>query len=391
MTTDIPVSFPDPVELAQALVRCPSVTPKDEGALDLLEHTLSAFGFVCRRLSFSADDTPTIDNLYARLGSSAPNVCFAGHTDVVPAGDPSAWTRDPFAGEISDGVLWGRGTSDMKGAVAAFCTAAGRLAEKVKSGDCGSISLLITGDEEGPAINGTVKVLDWIEQEGETLDFCIVGEPTNPAKLGEMIKVGRRGSMNGTITVTGLQGHVAYPDRNQNPVPGLIQILSGLTTGALDNGSDRFDPSRLELTAIDVGQPAFNVIPGKAKAMFNARFSDLHTSASLQERIKTECDAAGVEHELKFFVKGEPFYTTPGPLTEAMVRAIERRLDVTPDLSTTGGTSDARYIRLHCPTLEFGLVGASMHAVDENTAVDDIRALADVYELAVADLFGIKI
>lgn len=384
--TAAPPPASDPVALAAALVRCPSVTPEDAGALGVLEHALSAIGFECRRVIFEEDGTPPIDNLYARLGTAAPNVCFAGHTDVVPAGDPAAWARNPFGAEIEDGILWGRGIADMKGAIAAFCAAAGRLAGEVRNGGAGSISLLITGDEEGPAINGTRKLLTWLEEKGETLDFCIVGEPTNPERLGQMIKSGRRGSMNGYITVEGRQGHVAYPHRNQNPLPGLIRILSGLSVGALDEGTERFDPSRLEVTAIDVGQPAFNVIPGRARALFNARFSDLHTSASLQERIRAECDSAGVDYKLEFFVKGEPFYTEPGPLTEALVAAIEERLGESPELSTTGGTSDARYIKDYCPVVEFGLVGASMHAIDEHSATADIEVLADIYELALRKL-----
>ena len=374
----------DPVELTQALVRCPSVTPAEAGALDLLEETLTGLGFRCTRLPFSEEGTPTIDNLYARIGDSAPHLCFAGHTDVVPVGDASQWAAEPFSGDIRDGQVFGRGTADMKGAVAAFVAAAARSISKGDLG--GSLSLLITGDEEGPAINGTRKMLDWIVGEGEVPDHCIVGEPTNPTAMGEMIKIGRRGSMNGIITVTGLQGHVAYPNLNENPVPGLVRILAGLKTGPLDEGNEHFQPSNFEVTAIDVGEPAHNVVPGRARALFNVRFSTLQKSADLKDMIRTDCDKAGVDHDLAFHVKGEPFLCEPGRLVEALSAAIEKRLGRPPELGTTGGTSDARYIAPLCPVAEFGLVGATMHAVDEQAGVGDIEALADIYEAVIADL-----
>ncbi len=378
----------DPVELTQALVRCPSVTPKDAGALDLLEKTLTGLGFRCTRLPFSEEGTPSVDNLYARIGDQAPHLCFAGHTDVVPVGDASVWAGEPFSGEIRDGQVYGRGTSDMKGAVAAFVAAAARV---IGSGEfSGSLSMLITGDEEGPAINGTRKMLEWLVKEGETPDHCIVGEPTNPSAMGEMIKIGRRGSMNGTITVTGLQGHVAYPDRNENPVPGLVRILSGLKTGPLDEGNEHFQPSNFEVTAIDVGEPAHNVVPGRARALFNVRFSTLHKSDDLKEMIREQCDKAGVEHELAFHLKGEPFLCEPGALVQALSAAIESRLGRRPELGTTGGTSDARYIAPLCPVAEFGLVGATMHAVDEQAGVGDIEALADIYELVINEIMEAK-
>lgn len=379
----------NPVALTQALVRCPSVTPADAGALDLLEETLSGLGFRCTRLPFSEDGTPTIDNLYARIGSGAPHLCFAGHTDVVPVGDASDWAGEPFSGEIRDDQVYGRGTSDMKGAIAAFVAAAARVIGSEGQGELGgSLSLLITGDEEGPAINGTRKMLEWLVKEGEVPDHCIVGEPTNPSAMGEMIKIGRRGSMNGTITVTGRQGHVAYPDRNENPVPGLVRILSGLKTGALDEGNEHFQPSNFEVTGLDVGEAAFNVVPGRARALFNVRFSTLHKSDDLKDMIRGQCDAAGVTHELAFHLKGEPFLCEPGKLVEALVAAVEQRLGRRPELGTTGGTSDARYIAPLCPVAEFGLVGASMHAVDEQAGVGDIEALADIYELVIGDILG---
>jgi succinyl-diaminopimelate desuccinylase len=376
----------DPVTLTQALVRCPSVTPAEAGALDLLEETLSGLGFRCTRLPFSEEGTPNVDNLYARIGDSAPHLCFAGHTDVVPVGDAAAWAGEPFSAEVRDGQVYGRGTADMKGAIAAFVAAAARAIAGGNLG--GSLSLLITGDEEGPAINGTRKMLEWLVKEGETPDHCIVGEPTNPTTMGEMIKIGRRGSMNGTITVTGRQGHVAYPNLNENPVPGLVRILAGLKTGPLDEGNERFSPSNFEVTAIDVGEPAYNVVPGRARALFNVRFSTLHKSGDLKEMIRAQCDKAGVDHELAFHLKGEPFLCEPGKLVEALSAAIEERLGRRPELGTTGGTSDARYIAPLCPVAEFGLVGATMHAVDEQVGVGDIEALADIYERVIVDLLG---
>jgi succinyl-diaminopimelate desuccinylase len=376
----------DPVALTQALVRCPSVTPAEAGALDLLQETLTGLGFRCTRLPFSEDGTPTVDNLYARIGGQAPHLCFAGHTDVVPVGDASVWAGEPFSGEVRDGQVYGRGTADMKGAIAAFVAAAARVIGNGNLG--GSLSMLITGDEEGPAINGTRKMLDWLVSQGETPDHCIVGEPTNPLVMGEMIKIGRRGSMNGTITVTGLQGHVAYPDLNENPVPGLVRILSRLKTGPLDQGNEHFQPSNFEVTAIDVGEPAFNVVPGRARALFNVRFSTLHKSDDLKKMIRAECKKAGVEHELTFHLKGEPFLCEPGRLVEALSAAVEERLGRRPELGTTGGTSDARYFAPLCPVAEFGLVGATMHAVDEQAGVGDIEALADIYERVIVDLLG---
>ncbi len=376
----------DPVELTQALVRCPSVTPAEAGALDLLQETLTGLGFRCTRLPFSEEGTPTIDNLYARIGDSAPHLCFAGHTDVVPVGDASDWAGEPFSGEIRGGQVYGRGTADMKGAVAAFVAAAARI---IDNGELkGSLSLLITGDEEGPAINGTRKMLEWVVSEGEVPDHCIVGEPTNPTAMGEMIKIGRRGSMNGIITVSGLQGHVAYPNLNENPVPGLVRILAGLKTGPLDEGNEHFQPSNFEVTAIDVGEPAHNVVPGRARALFNLRFSTLQKSDDLKEMIRKQCLESGVEHELEFHLKGEPFLCEPGRLVEALSAAIEKRLGRRPELGTTGGTSDARYVAPLCPVAEFGLVGATMHAVDEQVGVGDIEALADIYELVIRDLLS---
>ncbi|MCC2690985.1 MAG: succinyl-diaminopimelate desuccinylase, partial [Rhizobiaceae bacterium] len=330
----------DPVALTQALIRCPSITPADAGALDVLVRALEPLGFVCHRLRFEAEGTPPIDNLYARLGTSGPNLCFAGHTDVVPPGDPAAWGADPFAGAIANGKLYGRGAADMKAAVAAFVAAAGRRLA-AKGAPSGSISLLITGDEEGPAVNGTRKVLDWLVEQGEVLDACIVGEPTNPNYLGEMIKVGRRGSMMGHLTVHGTQGHVASPHLADNPLPRLVRMLAALTAEPLDRGNEHFQPSTLALTTIDVGNPADNVIPAKGSASFNIRFNDEHTSDTLKNWIRRKCDSVGGPYDLAFRVSGESFLTLPGRLSDLVASAVQRVTGHRPELSTTGGTSDA--------------------------------------------------
>ncbi len=371
------ITIVDAVELSQDLIRCPSITPADAGALDVLQAALEGIGFVCHRLKFSDSDTPDIDNLYARYGDTAPNFCFAGHTDVVPLGNPDSWSVDPFGAEIIDDVLFGRGATDMKCAVGAFVDAASRAitAGTVK----GSISLLITGDEEGPAINGTTKVLDWMAENGEIIDVCLVGEPTNPLKLGEMIKIGRRGSMTGTLTVTGVQGHTAYPHLADNPLPRLITILDALANTKLDDGTDHFQPSNLQLTTIDTGNPATNVTPVEATAGFNIRFNDIHTGASLTEWLHEQCKAVGGQYDLDIKISGEAFLTPPGDFSALMSRVVKEVTGVEPELSTSGGTSDARFIKDYCPVAEFGLIGQTMHKVDERIAVSDIRALADIY------------
>jgi len=377
----------DPLGLAQALIRRPSVTPEDAGALTVLEEALTALGFTCHRLRFSDADTPDIDNLYARLGTEAPNLCFAGHTDVVPPGD--GWTTGPFGGEIRDGALYGRGAADMKGAVAAFTAAvARRLAEAPVAG---SISFLITGDEEGPAVNGTKKVLDWLAEKGEVLDACIVGEPTNPRSLGDMMKIGRRGSVTGYLTAWGTQGHVAYPHLADNPIPRLMAMLGALIESPLDDGTPHFQPSSLQITTIDVGNPATNVIPASAKATFNIRFNDLHTSDSLMAWVKATVDRvcggdAGL-YDLRFAVSGEAFLTPPGPLATLISDAVEAETGRAPELSTSGGTSDARFIKDACPVVEFGLVGQSMHKKDEHCRLDDLEALARIYRRIIDGFF----
>ena len=366
-----------PLALAQALIRCESVTPADGGALDVLQGALETLSFTCHRLPFEEPGTARVDNLYARRGEGAPNFCFAGHTDVVPTGDRTVWTREPFAAQVEDGVLYGRGASDMKGAIAAFVAAVARFG--AAGTGTGSISLLITGDEEGPAVNGTRKVLDWLGDQGETLDVCLVGEPTNPEEVGEMVKIGRRGSLNGTLRVAGRQGHVAYPMLADNPLPRLVALLDALLALKLDEGTDHFQPSRLELTSIDVGNEATNVIPAAAAARFNVRFNDCHTGASLERTIRACLDAVGVPYDLATQVSGEAFVTPPGRLSAIIAESVAAVTGMIPALSTTGGTSDARFIKDHCPVAEFGLIGRTMHRTDECVPVEAVERLTDIY------------
>ena len=379
----------DPVEFASALIKRPSVTPADAGALDTLQSGLESLGFVCTRYPFGEGEA-RVDNLYARLGTDAPNFCFAGHTDVVPAGDESKWSQDPFAGDIKDGQLLGRGAADMKGAIAAFV---GSVSELLSSGwtPKGSISFLITGDEEGPAINGTKKLLVAIDEAGEVIDHCLVGEPTNPNQMGEMVKNGRRGSFNADITVTGKQGHVAYPHLGINPVPTLLGILNKLQTRHLDDGSEFFQPSNLEITTVDVGNPTENMIPETAKARFNVRFNVEHSGAALTEWLEGILAEArqGFDGTVKAEIRisGESFLTPPGKLTDILQDAAERVLGRRPELSTSGGTSDARFITNYAPVAEFGLVGATMHQVNERVDVADIETLTAIYKDVLQSYF----
>jgi len=377
----------DPVALTQDLIRCPSVTPADAGALGVLQRVLEQMGFTCTRLVFEEAGTDPVDNLYARLGTGSPNFCFAGHTDVVPVGDTAAWTVDPFAAEIINGKLYGRGTSDMKGAIAAFTSAVKSFLNRNGTPD-GSISLLITGDEEGPSINGTRKVLDWMQARGEVMDACLVGEPTNPRVLGDMMKIGRRGSVTATLTAFGAQGHVAYPHLADNPLPRLTKALSMLADSPLDEGTPHFQPSTLAITTIDVANPASNVIPAKGTAKFNIRFNDLHTPKSLEAHIRDVLEEVGGTWDLKMAVSGEAFLTPPGALVATVAGAVTAVTGKTPELSTSGGTSDARFIKNFCPVVEFGLVGQTMHKVDEHVDVADIRTLAAIYDRVLADFFG---
>lgn len=385
MTFDI-----DPLGLARDLIRRPSVTPRDEGALGVLEEALTGLGFACHRLTFREAGTADVDNLYARIGTGAPNLAFAGHTDVVPVGDAGAWTVDPFAGEVIDGTLFGRGATDMKGAIACFVAAVARFLAERGEGFTGSLSLVITGDEEGPAINGTAKLLEWLSERGERLDACLVGEPTSAEKLGDTIKIGRRGSLNAHLTVRGIQGHTAYPDLARNPIPVLLAMLNAVTRDPLDSGSDHFQPSTIEVTTIDVGNAATNVIPAEARASLNIRFNDLHSGGGLTEWLRERVDAAaaeaGVECDLEVEITGEAFLSPQGPFVTLIAEAIDSVAGAPPRLGTSGGTSDARFIYRHCPVAEFGLPGRTMHMVDECVAVQDLRALTEVYK-GVLDRF----
>ena len=374
----------DAVSLAAALIRAPSVTPKDEGAIGIVAEALGRLGFACRPLAFG--DEP-IHNLYARWGTGRPNLCFAGHTDVVPAGPRDAWSFDPFGGGSEDGMLTGRGAADMKGAIAAFAAAAERFLAERGEAFSGSISLLVTGDEEAVAENGTKKVLEWLAERGEAIDAAIVGEPTSAAVLGDMIKIGRRGSMTGRLTVEGVQGHTAYPHLADNAAHRLVRMLALLSEAELDQGSQHFPPSTLQISTIDIGNPAANVIPGRAAAVFNIRFNDCWTSDKLRRWIAEKLDAAGGRYRLEFSVSGESFLVAPGPLSDTLGEAIRRVTGVEPQLGTTGGTSDARFIQAYCPVAEFGLVGTTMHKADERVPLADIERLADIYRTFLALYF----
>ncbi|HYH70537.1 MAG TPA: succinyl-diaminopimelate desuccinylase [Methyloceanibacter sp.] len=371
------------VEIAQALIRCRSITPFDAGALDVLADALKAAGFACERLQFTEDGTPAIDNLFARIGDGPPHICFAGHTDVVPPGEEHHWRHNPFAAEIVDGILYGRGAADMKGGIAAFAAAAIDYVQENGKDIQGTISFLITGDEEGPAINGTRKVLDWMESHGEQPDHCIVGEPTNASVIGEAIKIGRRGSLNGHIVVNGVQGHVAYPHLASNPVKGLIKVLGAFYDPPLDYGSAHFSPTNLEVTSIDVGNPTTNIIPARAEARFNIRYNDRHEPETLEGTLRERTAQALAGSDLQYTLSFEPpahmFLTEPGPLDGMLSEAVHDVTGRTPTLSTDGGTSDARFIKNICPVVEFGLLTTTIHKVDEQVAIADLKQLAAIY------------
>ena len=379
----------DPVQFAADLIRCPSVTPADAGALDVLERALTDLGFACMRLPFEEDGTDRVDNLYARLGREGPHICFAGHTDVVPVGAAADWQVDPFAGEIREQCLWGRGAADMKGAIAAFVAAIAAHLD-AHGQPQGSISLLITGDEEGPSINGTRKMLGWLQEKGEIIDDCVVGEPTNPDALGDMIKIGRRGSVNGVVTVSGTQGHVAYPHLADNPVPQLAAMMTELSQATMDEGTEHFQPSNLEVTSFDVGNATTNVIPAEATARFNIRYNDTWTAETVSAWIKQQLDAAqgASGYELELSHTGDCFLTAPNAFVETLSAAVEDVTGRAPVLSTSGGTSDARFIKDVTRVVEFGLVGKTMHKVDERVPVDDIRQLAAIYEKLLGGYFA---
>ncbi|TVR07286.1 MAG: succinyl-diaminopimelate desuccinylase [Salinarimonadaceae bacterium] len=376
------MSQPSALELAQALIRAPSVTPEDNGALDVVADALKAAGFAVSRRVFSEEGTPDVANLYARYGTKSPLLLFAGHTDVTPPGDEASWRRPPFAAEIVGDELYGRGAVDMKGAIAAKIAAV--LAFIRERPDFkGSIGFLITGDEEGPAINGTVKLLEWAQARGETFDHCLLGEPTNPERLGEMIKIGRRGSLTGRLTVEGVQGHVGYPHLARNPIDGMLRLLTALKAEPLDGGTEHFDPSNLEITGVDVGNTATNVVPGRARAVFNIRFNDIWTPQTLGDEIRRRLAAAAgeeVEFELAFDPTNSPaFLTQPDDFVELVRDAVEAETGLRPALSTTGGTSDARFIKSACPVVEFGLVGQTMHKIDERVPLADLERLTAIY------------
>jgi succinyl-diaminopimelate desuccinylase len=375
----------DALSIAQDLLRCPSVTPADAGALGVLEARLKDAGFDVHRMTFSEPGTADIDNLYARIGSGAPHIAFAGHTDVVPVGDEAAWTHGPFSGDVKGGFLYGRGAVDMKGGIA--CSVAATLdflaAHDGKPPRDGSISFLITGDEEAIAVNGTVKLMQWAAARGEKFDHCVVGEPSNVEEMGDCIKVGRRGSQSGTLIVDGIQGHVAYPHRAANPVPDIASLIVALSSEPLDNGNAHFQASNLEFTSVDVGNAAGNVIPAQARAKFNIRYNDHHTQDSLRALIETRTVKA-CGNRIRAHIEWEPsnadvFITKPGAFTDLVVAAIEEVTGRKPDLNTGGGTSDARFITHYCPVIEFGLVGPTMHQVDERASIADIEKLTKIY------------
>jgi succinyl-diaminopimelate desuccinylase len=386
----------DPVAIARDLVRCPSVTPLEGGALTFLERALKAAGFTVHRMTFKEAGADDVDNLYARIGTAAPNLMFAGHTDVVPPGDEKAWRHPPFAGETDGDLLYGRGAVDMKGGIACAIAAvldhlAANNGKPQKSGK-GSISFLITGDEEGIAVNGTPKLLQWAAERGEKFDHCLLGEPSNVAELGDTIKIGRRGSLNGHLIVRGKQGHVAYPDRAMNPIRGLLKLVEALQSEPLDAGSTQFSPSHLEFTSVDVGNKTVNLIPGEARARFNVRFNDKHTLDSLKNLIEQRATKAAAG-KIEFSFHWEPsnagvFVTKSGPFTELVIRAVHEITGRKPELSTSGGTSDARFITHYCPVVEFGLVGQTMHQVDERVPIADLRALTTIYRKIVDRYFA---
>jgi succinyl-diaminopimelate desuccinylase len=380
---------PAALDIARALIRCPSVTPADRGALAALRDLLAGAGFAAELVDFEAPGTPDVSNLYARFGSRSPNFAFAGHTDVVPPGDLGQWRFDPFSAAVADGQLWGRGACDMKGGLAAAAAAALRFI--AKGPFAGSISFLVTGDEEGPAINGTVKLLEWALKKGEHFDHCILGEPTSVSALGDTIKHGRRGSLIGRLTIHGRQGHVAYPHVAKNPIRLLAPMLTALTSPPLDEGNADFEPSNLEVTSVDVGNPAANVIPGEVRLVFNVRFSNLWTPQSLSAEIarRVASAAGGASTTLTLEpTNAVAFLTRPGPFTDLVAAAVEDVTGRRPSLSTSGGTSDARFIKAACPVVELGLVNATIHAVDERVSLDDLEALSLIYERALERYFA---
>jgi succinyl-diaminopimelate desuccinylase len=382
----------DPLAIARDLLRCPSVTPAEGGALSFLEATLKRAGFDVHRMTFADPGTEPVENFYARIGKGTPHLMFAGHTDVVPPGEVSAWSHPPFAGEVAGDTLYGRGAVDMKGAIA--CAIAATLDHLAANGGKpkGSISFLITGDEEGIAVNGTPKLLEWTAKRGEKFDHCILGEPSNQAELGDTIKLGRRGSQNGTLIVTGRQGHVAYPQRAENPIRGLVSLIGALLATPLDKGSAQFDPSNLEFVSVDVGNRTVNLIPGEARTRFNIRFNDCHNYASLKALVEKRTAEAAAAGKVRWRIEwdksnADVFVTAPSPFTDFVINAIAEVTGRKPALSTTGGTSDARFIKDFCPVVEFGLVGLTMHQTDERVPLTDLVALTAIYRKILEKYF----
>lgn len=380
-----------PLEIAQNLIRCPSVTPEEGGALDYLQGVLEAAGFTCERLVFSDDNTPDVDNLFARLGEKAPHLCFAGHTDVVPPGNIDDWTHPPFSAHVENGWLFGRGAADMKGDIACFVAATLEYLDETSGNFPGSISFLITGDEEGPSVNGTRKVLQWMAENGQVPDHCLVGEPSCSTKIGDTVRIGRRGSLSGHLTVSGIQGHTAYPEKANNPVPGMLAVLNSFLAEPLDDGTPHFSPSDMQIATVDTSNTATNVIPARLKASFNIRFNANHTAPSLmeilQEKAKTALEGTGLEHQIEFLPASPCFITEPGPLVDLMVVAVAERTGIKPELSTGGGTSDARFVKDYCPVIEFGLINETIHQVDERVETGDLETLTGVYHEFVKRYF----
>ena len=368
----------NPIELTKTLINCRSVTPENDGAIEQVSHWLEEIGFKSEILNFKEEGTASIKNLWSKMGSKGPTICFAGHTDVVPTGNIDEWSSDPFdANEVNDKII-GRGAADMKGSIASFISATNRFVKEYPDFP-GSIGFIITGDEEGCAINGTKKILTWMKSNNISFDDCIVGEPTNPNSLGEMIKIGRRGSVNGVITVKGVQGHVAYPHLADNPIPKLIKILENLINQKLDDGTEHFQPSNIEITSIDIGNTATNVIPKEASANFNIRYNDIFDREKIEEEVHNRIRNLNYDYSIKFEHSGDSFLTSPGKLTKNLSKIIEDQTGNTPELSTSGGTSDARFIKDYGNVVEFGLIGATMHKVDESASIKDIKNLTEIY------------
>ena len=380
----------NPIELTSELIQCKSITPKSEGSLDIIISYLEPLGFNCERIDFG-EGIEKVENLYARFGNIEPNIAFAGHVDVVPTGDINNWSINPFSGEVKEGKVWGRGAADMKSGIAAFIAAVSDFLKDNKNlKDFGSISFIITSDEEGKAINGTKKVVDWLKAKSETISGCIVGEPTNVTRMGDTLKIGRRGSFTGSLTVTGIQGHVGYPHLAENPINSLLKMLEPFSKIYLDEGTKDFQPSSIMITSIDVNNDASNVIPGEVKAKFNIRFNTLHSASSLKAMLENQFSDVTSNYKFDFFCNAEPFLTNDDFLQTTLQKAIQKVVDINPEKSTSGGTSDARFISKICPVIEFGLVGKTMHKIDENVEVNDIINLTKIYNQFLFNYFGVK-